>query len=335
MYLKSNNFSTLCGKSNRYRLTILLVLHLLVMPGVQPVYGQRALHGDMDFDSWQQGSFSYYQSTGIFSDTLLFYIDSTDITNIWQVGTTQKPFLQQGLNGKALMTDTLNSYPVNLNSSFYIADISQYPMCGESNFFRFDYKTDTDTLTDYAMLEMSVDSGMTWQNFFTFQHPNIDTWFQAGDVATSTVLFNSGFGDTLPFTGHHDNWIHFEGGINNCMGNRVILRLRFVSDGVHTGKAGIGFDNFTFEAQITDVSEKENPVISIYPNPVTDFFSVNFITDISPLRYEIMNVQGRAVMSGIIIPNEPIHAGALPAGFYLLRLTGRDNVVFTNCLIKM
>ena len=59
--------------------------------------------------------------------------------------------------------------------------------------------------------------------------------------------------------------------------------------------------------------------IEIYPNPVQDFIILS--EDDVEGRYYITNIQGQAVMSGIL-PNDGINAGSLKPGVYILNIEG-------------
>jgi len=84
--------------------------------------------------------------------------------NIWQVGKLYKDFLDSTLSGKhGIVTDTLNSYPVNIDDYFDIVLPVMDSAWGEG-ILSFYHKYQTDSLFDGGFIEVSYDYGMNWNN---------------------------------------------------------------------------------------------------------------------------------------------------------------------------
>ena len=105
------------------------------------------------------------ESTNFENNTSLIHIDTTN-GNIWQIGTPQKTFFGNSYSVPySIMTDTLNSYPINTFSTFTF----EY---NDTNFWYtipdasigFWHKYEMDSLKDGGYVEISLDSGMTWTN---------------------------------------------------------------------------------------------------------------------------------------------------------------------------
>ena len=84
--------------------------------------------------------------------------------NIWQVGMVNKSFFNETLSGKpAFVTDTINTYPKNIDNHFLLSipaeDSSWY-----EGILSFYHKFNTDTLADGGLIEVSYDQGQTWKN---------------------------------------------------------------------------------------------------------------------------------------------------------------------------
>jgi hypothetical protein len=60
---------------------------------------------------------------------------------------------------------------------------------------------------------------------------------------------------------------------------------------------------------------------SVYPNPVTESFYINGIT--APTQVTVTDLSGRTVLTQTVAGNEPVAAGHLPKGVYLVNVNGK------------
>jgi hypothetical protein len=76
--------------------------------------------------------------------------------------------------------------------------------------------------------------------------------------------------------------------------------------------------------------------ITVGPNPSTGIFNVSFNGGFSPVQYDILTTSGLAVKSAKVVSakNLQLDITAMPAGFYLLRLTDRSGKKELLKLIK-
>ena len=84
----------------------------------------------------------------------------TDTNNIWQIGVPQKTlFNQANSQPNVIITDTINNYGTNDTSSFTV----RYNTYNCPYAFG-KYYVDSDSLNDFGIIEISIDSGQTWIN---------------------------------------------------------------------------------------------------------------------------------------------------------------------------
>ena len=69
-------------------------------------------------------------------------------------------------------------------------------------------------------------------------------------------------------------------------------------------------------------SGRSHEVIQIYPNPTTDYFSVNAGQQIATIK--VYNLLGREVKYYEFQEGSRYFVGDLPKGMYLIQLTGKD-----------
>src|ERR1700745_1168639 len=93
------------------------------------------------------------------NDSIPIVIPDTASLPLWQIGRTYKSFFTTDSAGAiAMMTDTLNPYPVNANNWFVI----KIPNWWGNTIFDFWHKYQTDSSHDGGIVEFSIDAGTTW-----------------------------------------------------------------------------------------------------------------------------------------------------------------------------
>jgi len=87
------------------------------------------------------------------------------------------------------------------------------------------------------------------------------------------------------------------------------------------------------QAQSADIAS-DNPVISIYPNPTSDYFSVNYTDNIT--KVEIFNIIGRHIKTFTVGEStNRFDVSTLASGLYLIRITDDSgDVIATKRLDK-
>jgi hypothetical protein len=113
-------------------------------------------------------SLNYKFYTFTFEDTThhgRFFIDSiSNPDNSWQICPPQKNvFSEAQLSTNAIVTDTINPYPINDTSDFTVIHkvnlaLSDEQIMALSGY----YKVDSDSLKDFGLIEYSPDNGITW-----------------------------------------------------------------------------------------------------------------------------------------------------------------------------
>jgi len=235
------------------------------------------------------GSVNFDDSTWV---NFIFFDTVSNPENIWQIGSPGKANFDEALSlPNAIVTDTINPYPVNDTSTFLIRYITPDPPLGdwEETGCNFVYKIDADLNDDFGRMEFSTDQGETWIDYLT------DTLYNY------CITFNNSFS----FTGSSSQWQYFYLVLNPqsyCFdlqpGDTLWYRFTFISDENYSGKDGWMIDNI----QLWDVYEgleynKTNSVIKAFPNPAKDY--VEFKVQSSELEVgseiRVKNVMGEKV----------------------------------------
>jgi len=251
-----------------------------------------------------QSNIQHYNFT--FEDTTheyFMYRDTVSNPNcVWQVGVPQKTVFTTPISvSNCIITDTLNSYPINDTSSFIIKhEVSAgYYLYGEVYpvvYLAGKYYVNSDTLNDFGKIEFSPDNGLSWilisDDTLTLQNgtnswPNID--------------YNH------VFTGDSYGWKDFQitlGGYDYTIfdaGDTVQFKFTFISDGIDNNLDGLMFDDIRIEdgsgAGTDEFSKYKNNIG--YPNPFTNSLNLSY-DNLSSGSLSIYDVNGKLVHSEII-----------------------------------
>jgi hypothetical protein len=200
-------------------------------------------------------------------------IDSTNNNNIWQIGQPQKTVLSQALSQpNVIITDAINTYPINDTSSFYV---SYYDWnCG---LISGSYFCDTDS-NDYGIIELSRDNGQTWIDLLT---------------DSSVLALNW----SLPvLTGNSNGWQYFDIRYENFfadINDTILLKFSFISDSIDTQHDGLMFDNlgFCFSVNTQNIYQLNN--LKVFPNPTADILNFEFEKPIDNAEIRIYSSIGQ------------------------------------------
>ena len=257
-------------------------------------------NGTLDFD----GSAPW--AIWIYNDTI------SNPACIWQIGSPQKAIFTQGhMSLNAMVTDTINTYPINDRSSFIIG---QVPNIGwflpHTARLQGWYAAHTDSLSDYGYIEVSLNNGQNWRLI------SYDSSYFQGGSANLPIL-----------TGNSNGWQHFYIDFRNLalqfppkQGDTILLRFTFISDSTQTNKDGLMFDNL----ELLDFFEAVSDVLlvnsSVFPNPTEHTITIVPTTSFhfDKARLSILNVLGQEVYKSTPSPEKPITVNIqqLPQGLY-------------------
>lgn len=168
-------------------------------------------------------------------------------SNIWQIGTPKKlNFTTANSGSRVIVTDTINSYPINNQSEFIVKTV-------EHGGFSFNhtatvggfYNVSTDTLLDYGTITVSFDTGKTWIDVINNAPENTD-WYSGTPVLSG---FSAGW---RYFDVNIAGWT---AGNSVKMGDSIFYKFSFISDGIADNKEGLMFDDLHFVNEFEGVQK--------------------------------------------------------------------------------
>jgi hypothetical protein len=242
--------------------------------------------------------------------------------NIWQIGHPWKVAFDSAQSApNVIVTDTINSYPVNNNSAFIIKDLATEGMIMGIEVFWGYYNVQTDSLNDYGKIEFSPDKGITWYDLIA------DTLYRASW---------EWFSYEPVLTGNSGGWKFFEilmydiaSVFDIHIGDTVMYKFSFVSDSIPENLDGIMYDNLCFWEFIEGISEiRFKPIeTSIYPNPSSSNFMIKFKNpQDDSFQLNVYNARSKLMFSKEGVNGTTVGFGKenLPAGIYFYKLTNSN-----------
>jgi hypothetical protein len=211
------------------------------------------------------------------NDDSLIRIDTANHSNIWQIGKPQKAFFDSAISKpKAIITDTINAYPINNQSSFTLKIFDpSWLFTGSDVILMLNHKYDMDTLKDGGYVDISIDGGNSWNNI-----ANVPDVSQNLYYVNDTIL-----GGITGLSGK-SNWISsyltFCGyAASPPQDKPVFLKFIFKSDSIQTNKEGWMIDNITIQlvvdacGAVHELQEKPH-FTTVTPNPLTNESTFEF-----------------------------------------------------------
>ena len=278
------------------------------------------------FSQWGFGFINFEDTSNLYR----IEIDTSISNNIWQIGAPHKSrFVFSYSIPNAIVTDTLNPYPINNNSIFYYRTSGDFNTDAHAAALGFWYKMDSDTLNDFGKVEISIDTGATWYNLTT-----ISSWV-VYDSLINVVSTSWNSNDSIVFTGRTNGWYLF-----SCYSflpemplDSIIYRFTFHSSSPSISRDGWMIDDIQFNTWWESVNNLDKSYL-VYPNPVRDQFSINSTRGV--VYCEILNTLGRIVKK---INNykllRNINVSDLPSGLYFYKIKFENDRVSYGKFVKI
>ena len=173
---------------------------------------------------------------------------NSNSTNLWQIGSPQKAILNNSWSyPKVIITDTINTYAINDTSSFTIecSSIESSSSLSWLNFnLHFNYFVDSDTLSDFGIVEFSPDNGSTWIDLINDpSYSNYLEWMVDSNIGELPVLSGTSSGWVDAMVNMRPLGVH----LDIPPGTVFKWRFTFISDAIQNNRDGLMFDNIFIE----------------------------------------------------------------------------------------
>lgn len=268
------------------------------------------------------------------ANAILIDLD-TSSSNIWQIGPPQKTIFDSAATSpNVLVTDTINYYPKNNTSTF------SFKVSTKNIFYivaiRWKQKLDMDSAADGGIVELSVDTGKTWQN--VFNNSNVYNFYGYNLVNADT------FADGTPvFTGKdtawRDIWLCFSRtylSSNNL--DSLIFKFTFKSDSSDNQGEGWMIDNILVQETYYHTVSTVDPdkTFLVYPTITSGVVNVAVEKDVEKIQQIlVVDPQGRVIRKyNTETQKTTINIGDLPKGNYYLNIYTQDKIEAHKILLS-
>ncbi|MBC8172323.1 MAG: T9SS type A sorting domain-containing protein [Chitinophagales bacterium] len=197
------------------------------------------------------------------STSVLIQIDS-DSLNLWQIGKPDKLYFNKAATEpNVLVTDTLNYYPSNNISSFFVKIDPIWFQDWAIIALQWKQKLDIEKHEDGGIIEYTNDGGVTWNN--VFNNPAVNNFYGYDESNKDTL--NTG---EIAFSGTDTTWRD----IWLCMDNSylsiwdsTLFRFTLKTDTLENTKEGWMIDNMTMHTTLLHVGihDKQTEYLKVYP----------------------------------------------------------------------
>ena len=255
---------------------------------------------------YSKAQFGHYTLTFDPTDTLYQSHISIDTINhhgnLWQIGSPHKSVFNSPYTApNAIVTDTINAYPPNDTSVFYIKLPSSDPYGFFVDHLSFRYQLDIDS-GSYGRVDVSTDLGMSWTDI-----TSLSGYYYSSDTPQLNI-------STTGWTLYNVDYFF-------PMVDSVFFRFTFISDSTTTTRNGWIIDDINYSYYFEDVPMLTNDkIFNIYPNPVTT--SVTITSTTIPIKHvEIINLLGQVVYTTNDNAEKVVaDVGSLLPGLYLVKI---------------
>jgi hypothetical protein len=288
--------ATVSGNHKKFNIMKNICIILILITVSNFSFGQDLYY--IDFDS------PWSENNHIIIDTV------SNPDNIWQIGVPDKTLFDSAYSAThAIVTDTLNPYPINDTSAFIIKHIRPIDEGGNTNLIlNFWFRFDSDTLTDFGKVEASIDDGATWIDLLID-----DITYDLYWLAPKPVL-----------TGKSNGWQNFNLELSNLTyylgySDTLLYRFTFISDNIQSNKDGWIIDDFELADWWEGIEDNAiHESIKFYPNPTTGIIFINEEFKTIDNKISILNNIGQVVFETNSSFNETIDISNLQNGIYLI-----------------
>ena len=264
-----------------------------------------------------------------------FYIDTLQINNIWQIGRPNKLLFDSAYSfPNGIVTDTINNYPINNYSSFFMTLLKAEGLM----FFTFRHKYNTDASIDGCNIEISFDYGSTWGNVIDNSYLNL--W---DSECSGTYNFYSSqdtiksLGNQPGFSGNSSDWISSTFEIyyqnSNIVPDTFLLRFNFGSDSLNSGKAGWLIDDIFMGASHIGIKDNSTTNIKFLPNPTDGILTIgNFEGKVNSIR--IFNNIGQNILEFKKTEKKEIDLSLLNNGIYYITINTDKGMIKQKIIVQ-
>jgi len=275
-----------------------------------------------------------------------------DSGNIWQIGRPQKAIFNSGVwsSEKAIITDTINTYPVNISNSFKVNvnfDKIEYYL-NPAIFLMFLINFDTDSLKDGIKIEYSINDSVWYNITELLGFPNVYHCMEYYTYDDTVLSLNSpgfsGLSKNWKNNYTHSSdwfWVEFYFELPDTQEDSIAayFKFTFASDSIDNSKEGCAIDHIviTYDEKTTigykDIISPQTKFCHIYPNPCNNIIQISSeYDDIHEIK--IIDLTGKILYNKFFEKTTELDLTKFNNGIYFIKIKTSNKTSITK-LLKM
>lgn len=272
----------------------------------------------------QPDHYQYFDGADTSSyNSIIISIDTLN-GNVWQVGKPQKNIFDSAATfPNAIVTDTINYYPINDSSYFEFYFDNSWWQFGILA-LQWKQKLDFEQGSDGGIIEFSLDKKQTWQN--AFNNPYVYN-FYGYNLSNAQLLTSNG---VAAFTGTDstwkDIWLCFSASFLQASADTTWFRYKIYSDSSNTQNEGWIIDNMILRLTIAHTidEKKSEKYLNVYPSITNGKLNIETIKlqEFHIIEsMQLVNIEGKTVEEFGVCPTKFwIDISHHPDGIYFLKV---------------
>ena len=245
----------------------------------------------------------------------VYKIDTSYTISNWHICKPNKQTFNSAFSAPfAILTDSTGPYRVNDTSSFTV-QLTDYSQCWCMPMIGAFYKMESDSLTDFGLIELSIDNGLSWNNILSNEVIPDWSWFTPKPILTGRISEWTEFFALLPNIENTDT---------------LLFRFTFISDSVQTDKAGWILDDIKLLIHTEGTPEIEiKNEVRTFPNPANNSIIISNSAFQNGLSISVYNIQGQLLFNHPMQQAKTeIDISQFENGVYFVRVFGTNtNIV--------
>ena len=273
----------------------------------------------------------------------LILIDENAVGSKWVIAQNTKPGFDTVTNlGNGMLTDSAKPYLPNTRTlAELIIKPTNFAFNSANAILGFKHQYHTTKNKDGGFIEISYDSGLTWENAI-LDHRNYVNTFSSLQLHDSFYNYkDSLFNGTLGFSGNSDGWVqtyfYLVRGFPLKTSNHTRIRFVFISDSIDDSLPGWLIDDIKLYDYILYGGIKDNnqSIATLYPNPAAKSFTLSFTITLNDLTLQLYSVDGRLVQTTTAIAGSElvVQRNNLQKGIYYYQLFSGKDVIHNGKII--
>lgn len=263
-----------------------------------------------------------------FEEEALVTLNDKSSNILWERGRPNGSLLRNASKGNQVYATNLGGNYTDLTLAYLYTGCYDLSSIKTAD-FKFDMAYDIEQDWDVFYVQYSIDNGDSWELLGNATEEN---WYNSDRNNEGNNCFNCQGGQ---WTGTNTEMSTYSTSLDMLAGNAsVVFRFVFHSD-QSINQEGVVLDNIIISGKTAGTSSKENLLFSVYPNPSSGIFNIEWKMD-SDYSYQVTDITGKNVFqsSTTTARNQQLDLSGVAAGMYFLSINSNGTTANQKLLVR-